>query len=41
MDSSLADRAWGWRPQTPMESILEEIAAHAEANPNWLASAGG
>jgi CDP-paratose 2-epimerase len=36
LDSSLARRSWPWRPETSMERILEEIAAHAEANPAWL-----
>jgi CDP-paratose 2-epimerase len=36
MDSRLAAENWGWRPATPLESILEEIAQHAEANPGWL-----
>jgi len=36
MDSSLAEKAWGWRPAMKLEAILEEIAQHAEAHPNWL-----
>ncbi len=36
MDSSLAGRAWDWHPRIRIESILEEIAQHAEANPDWL-----
>ena len=36
MDTSLALQHWDWRPQTSLEAILEEIALHAEANPNWL-----
>ena len=36
MDSSLANRTWGWLPKTNLEKILDEIAAHAEAHPNWL-----
>jgi CDP-paratose 2-epimerase len=36
LDASKAQRVWGWRPQTPVASILEEIAAHAEAHPGWL-----
>jgi CDP-paratose 2-epimerase len=36
LDSSLAKRAWGWTPQTPIEAIWSEIADHAEANPRWL-----
>jgi CDP-paratose 2-epimerase len=36
MDTSLALQHWDWKPQTALESILEEIALHAEANPDWL-----
>ena len=36
MDSSLARSTWGWQPVTPLDAILEEIAVHAEAHPNWL-----
>ena len=36
LDSSKADRVWGWKPQTSTEAILEEIAAHARDNPDWL-----
>ena len=36
LDSSKAARVWGWRPKTPVESILDEIAGHAEAHPAWL-----
>ena len=36
MDSSLAGRAWDWYPRISIESILEEIAQHSEANPEWL-----
>ena len=36
MDSRLAGESWGWRPTTPTPSILDEIAAHAEAHPQWL-----
>ena len=36
MDSRLAEEAWGWRPTMALEAILEEIAEHAEAHPNWL-----
>lgn len=40
MDSSLARSLWGWRPETPLTSILDEIARHAEANPAWLELSG-
>lgn len=36
IDSSLALGTWGWRPEISLEQMLEEIAAHAEANPDWL-----
>ena len=36
MDTSLALQHWGWRPQTSLSAILEEIATHAEAHPDWL-----
>ncbi len=40
MDSSLAGSIWGWKPQTPLESILKEIAIHAEQHPDWLEISG-
>lgn len=36
LDPSLAERQWDWSPEVPMEAILEEIALHAEENPDWL-----
>jgi CDP-paratose 2-epimerase len=36
MDSRLAAKTWGWRPTISLERILEEIAQHAEAHPDWL-----
>jgi CDP-paratose 2-epimerase len=36
LDSAKAARLWNWRPQTPVADILEGIAAHAEAHPDWL-----
>lgn len=36
MDSSVAYKYWGWKPTTKIESILEEIASHAERNSDWL-----
>jgi CDP-paratose 2-epimerase len=36
LDSSLARKVWQWTPQTSLESIWNEIAAHAVANPRWL-----
>lgn len=37
LDSSRAEKDWNWRPATKLESILDEIAGHAEKNPHWLA----
>ena len=36
LDHAKATRLWDWRAQTPVTTILEEIAAHAEAHPEWL-----
>jgi CDP-paratose 2-epimerase len=36
MDSRLAATTWNWRPATKLPTILEEIARHAEAHPDWL-----
>jgi CDP-paratose 2-epimerase len=40
MDAALAGDYWGWQPETSINSILEEIALHAEQNPNWLELSG-
>ena len=37
LDARTAQAVWGWVPQTRTEAVLEEIAAHAEAHPDWLA----
>jgi CDP-paratose 2-epimerase len=36
LDSAKAARLWQWRPATATSAILEEIAAHARAHPQWL-----
>jgi hypothetical protein len=36
MDSTLAATDFGWRIERPLAAILEQIAAHAEAHPDWL-----
>jgi CDP-paratose 2-epimerase len=36
LDSRLAAQAWDWHPATDLETILTEIANHAEENPDWL-----
>lgn len=36
LDSSLAGETWGWTVKTSLNSILEEIARHAETHESWL-----
>jgi CDP-paratose 2-epimerase len=36
LDSTLAAQTWDWRPQTPVEAILTEIADFADAHPDWI-----
>lgn len=36
LDHTRAINSWQWSPTTPLETILEEITTHAEANPHWL-----
>lgn len=36
LDSTLAEQTWNWKPATPLAAILDEIASHADANPQWL-----
>ena len=36
LDPAHASKVWGWQPQTPLLSLLEEIAVHAQKNPAWL-----
>ncbi len=36
MNAALAKARWGWQPTMRLEEILEEIARHAEENPEWL-----
>jgi CDP-paratose 2-epimerase len=40
MDSRRALRDFGWQPKRSLTSILDEIAAHAQENPDWLKRAG-
>jgi CDP-paratose 2-epimerase len=40
LDSATAQNDWGWQPETSLESILEEIAAHADKEPDWLRNCG-
>lgn len=36
LDHDRATRDWDWRPQTPAETIFEEIASQAEERDDWL-----
>jgi CDP-paratose 2-epimerase len=36
LDSNRAAELWGWEISRPLDSILTEIASHAEENPDWL-----
>jgi CDP-paratose 2-epimerase len=36
LNSALARKVWKWHPETPVETILNEIARHAESHPDWL-----
>ena len=36
LDSKNAQNAWDWIIKTKLEQILDEIADHADQNPNWL-----
>jgi CDP-paratose 2-epimerase len=36
LDAAKANRLWGWAPKTPAAAVLEGIAAHAAAHPDWL-----
>lgn len=40
MDGTAAMRDFGWRIESGLERILEEIAAHAETHPDWLETSG-
>lgn len=40
MDSQLAAEHWGWEPQTGLEAVLSESAAHAVAHPDCLETSG-
>lgn len=36
LDSTKAERVWGWKAQTPTAAILDEIADHAQRHADWL-----
>lgn len=40
MDTSKIRGELGWQPKVGIEAILEEIAEHVAANPDWLARSG-
>jgi len=40
MDSSDAERDFGWKVETQIENILEQIAEHAQRNRDWLERSG-
>jgi CDP-paratose 2-epimerase len=41
LDSTRAHQRWGWSVTRPLSSVLQEIADHAEAHPEWLAVSEG
>ena len=41
LDSELAQKTWDWIPQRNRSLIWQEIAEHAEDNPQWLQISGG
>jgi CDP-paratose 2-epimerase len=40
LDSSTASSSTTWKPQISLDKILQEIAEHATANPDWLTRCG-
>ena len=36
LDSKRAIEEWNWQVETPIETVLGEIADHAESHPEWL-----
>lgn len=41
MDARRASAEWDWAPQVGLEEMCEEIARHAEENPDWLERTSG
>jgi CDP-paratose 2-epimerase len=41
MDCAAAARRWDWKPRRGLETILEDIARHAEQHPDWLEVSAG
>jgi CDP-paratose 2-epimerase len=40
MDNTDCEHHFGWQPDTPLASLLEDIAEHAEQHPDWLVRSG-
>jgi CDP-paratose 2-epimerase len=40
LDCARAERDLGWRVETPIQQVLQEIAEHAKNNPDWLELSG-
>jgi CDP-paratose 2-epimerase len=40
LDSRPARRQWQWQPRITVQQMLEEIASHAQAHPDWLKISG-
>ena len=36
LDTAKATRLWSWKPEIAVAAILDEIAVHAQAHPDWL-----
>lgn len=41
LDATAARKRWSWAPRRSIDSVLEEIARHAQANPGWLSVSEG
>ena len=41
LDSSKAEKVWGWKPRKTVRQICTEIAHHAREHPEWLAVSRG
>jgi CDP-paratose 2-epimerase len=40
MDAGDSERDFGWKPESGLETILGEIAVHAQKHPDWLERSG-
>jgi CDP-paratose 2-epimerase len=40
LDPSLAAKIWNWSPKILLPQVLDEIAKHADQNPDWLEISG-